>query len=217
MSSYTSFASLQHKLHSKYSEYNWFNGVNGYLFLRFHPIERRVLETLRYVELHPENINTFSYEFGSILRDIGSAFGSVLDEFVRNTASEIKKEYNIRDYLEFLVSEIKDIEEIGVELKTPFTSNLVLPFDDIGNADKQLVWWNAYNNVIHSDIKSYQDASLGNVILGITSLAILYVMIIRGRRPEGGLFWNIGYFKPIGQVKKFLFVKPALISRQDVK
>lgn len=61
-------------------------------------------------------------------------------------------------------------------------------------------------------MKSYQDASLGNVVLGIASLAILYVLINRAR-PEGGVFWNIGYFKPINQVKNFLFVKPALILR----
>ncbi len=58
----------------------------------------------------------------------------------------------------------------------------------------------------HSEIKNHQDASMGNVILGVASLAILYVLIIPGRRPEGGLFWNIGYFGPIDQVKKFLFV-----------
>ena len=210
MPSYTGFASLKHRLHSKYGKHSWFDRVSGYIFLRFHPIEKRVLEALRYVELHPANINTFSYEFGSILRDIGSIFGSILDEFVRNGTSKIKKEYNIGDYREFLLSEIEDIEESGAELKMPFTNNMVLPFDNISNSRKQLVWWNAYNNVKHSEIKSYQDASLGNVVMGMASLAILYAWIIQSR-PEGGLFWNIGYFKPVDQVKKFLFVKPALI------
>ncbi len=140
MSSYTSFAAAKAELNSKYGKNNWFSGVNGYLFLRFHPIEKRILETLRYVDLHSKNINTFSYEFGSILRDIGSTFGSILDEFVRNTTSKAQKRYDIRDYREFLASEIKGIKDLGVQLKMPFMNNMVLPFDDITDTQKQLIW-----------------------------------------------------------------------------
>jgi len=82
---YSSYSSCEHKLFSKYKENTWFNAVLGYFTIRYPPIEARILDTLRYVELAPKNATAFSYEFGSILRDIVSVFSSILDKLIRNT------------------------------------------------------------------------------------------------------------------------------------
>ena len=59
----------------------------------------RIVDTDRYVECDAANSTTYSYEFGSILRDIGSTFGSVLDNLVRNSKNEPSdKRYNMYDY-----------------------------------------------------------------------------------------------------------------------
>lgn len=194
-------------LHSKHGANDWFNEVLGYLMIRYHPIETRTLETLRYVELHSRNRRAFSYEFGSIIRDIGSTFGSTMDKIVRNTVSDPREISNIRDYRNFLVNEVKGIELIGAELNSPFKNRIIVPFENIKNAKTRLSWWDAYNNLKHSEIENYQDGCLNNVIHGIASLAILYTLMSPARRAEGRLFSLIGYFSPIELVKAFLFGK----------
>ena len=67
--------------------------------------------SFRYVECDRDNSYTFSYEFGSILRDIGSIFGSVLDTLVRN--SENRKLYTLIDSESRNGNRIRLFGEIG--------------------------------------------------------------------------------------------------------
>lgn len=201
---YKSFRSCGTALHSKYGAEAWFGETLGYLQLRYHPIEARIIDTFRYVELAPRNKSTFSYEYGSIIRDIGSVFASVLDRFVRSTHG--KGDYDIMDYRNFLADEITDIELIAAQLRTPFTSNFVLPFEEIRDTKSRLDWWDAYNNLKHSDIENFQDGCLTNVVYGMTSLAILYSLMATLPIREQ-LFSLIGYFKPIDAIKKYSFPK----------
>lgn len=219
MQNYTSYSSCKPQLHSKYGENEWFSEILGYLIVRFHPIEARILNTFRYVELQPRNAATFSYEFGSIIRDIGSTFGSILDKLVRKTTTEpLDKYLDIVAYLEFLLREVKDIELVGAQLDSPFRLNLILPFEDIKECVKKpnlWHWWDAYNNLKHSEIDNYRDGSLANVIYGMGSLAILYALMDRYRRAEGRLFAYIGDFRPIEMVRMALFPKkPEVPSKK---
>jgi len=207
MRNYTGYSCCKSELHSKYGTNDWFNEVLGYLIIRYYPAETRILDTLRYVELHPKNKETFSYEFGSIIRDIGSIFSSILDTLVRNTTTEYQDTYDIRNYRQFLIKEIKDIELVGVQINSPFVYNLILPFDNIKDTKTRLDWWDAYNNLKHSEIENYQDGCLTNVVYGMASLAILYTLMDPNRRAEGRLFSLIGYFTPLEMVKTFLFPK----------
>jgi|GEM_PF-1195703 len=205
MRSHTSYRSCKPQLYSKYGTNDWFNELLGYLMIRFHPIETRILNTFRYVELQPRNKDTFSYEFGSLIRDIGSTFSSLLDKLVRNTATKPKDVYDIMDYRKFLADEVEDVELIGAQLNSPFRLNLILPFEKIGDVTTRLNWWDAYNKLKHSEIDNFQDGSLTNAIYGMGSLAILYALMSRYRRAEGRLFTQIGHFRPIEIVKKALF------------
>ncbi len=199
---YTSYESCKAKLYAKYAKNLWFPEALGYLSIRYYPIEKRTLDTLRYVELAPENSKAFSYEFGSIIRDIGSTFSSVLDKLVRNTSK--KSNLDIRDYRSFLAKEINDIDSIAAKLITPFRHNLVIPFIDIHNDKTRLNWWDAYTNLKHSEIDNLEDGCLSNVIYGIASLAILY-NLMQNRAAEGRLFPLIGYFKPLENLGPFIF------------
>ena len=207
MTSHTGYSYCKPKLYSKYGENAWFNEVLGYLSIRYRPIEMRMLGTLRYVELHPRNKNAFSYEFGSIIRDVGSTFTSILDRLVRNTITTPRERYDIRDYREFLINEVKDIELIGAELNYSFAHDMVLPFDVISDPSTRINWWNAYNNLKHSEIDNYKDGCLSNAVYGIASLAILYTLMSPNRMAEGRLFSLVGYFRPLEMVKKYLFPK----------
>jgi len=210
--SYTGYASCKPELFKKYHGNRWFIEALAYTQLRYHPIETRIINSLRYVELCSDNNKTFSYEFCSIIRDIGSTFSSVLDKLVRNTSVKTKGDYDIRDYRRFLVNEVHEIDSIGVELRCLFTENMILPFDNIKDDKIRIDWWDAYNNLKHAEIDNLQDGCLSNVLYGMSSLAVLYSLISHHRNAEGNLFRQIGYFTPIDMVRKFLFPKVVHVS-----
>jgi len=160
---------------------------------RYSSIEDRFIETLRYVEFHPTNSGVFSYEYASLLRDIGSVFSSILDTFVRET-SEIdeRKILDIRHYREFIIKEIDAVHDLGTGLKNTPKTLVVVPFKDI--REGKLSWWDAYNSVKHSDIQDYTLGNLGNVLYGLASLAILYRVMDHTGKPSGKIFGDIGYF-----------------------
>jgi hypothetical protein len=127
------------------------------------------------------------------------------DGLVRNTLVGPIREYDIRDYLRFIVDNVKDVELVGVRLITPFTHHFVFPFENIKSSTP--AWWTAYNNLKHSDIDSFKDGCLVNVVYGIASLATLFVLMdnlgIFPQRSE--LLFDVGYYQPIARVKKYSF------------
>lgn len=205
MSLFDSYAGCGPQLYPKFGKEAWYEGLYGYLSLRYFHIERRIIEASRYVEISAENKTTFSSEFASIIRDIGSTFGSLGDGLVKNTLVGPKREYDIRDYLKFIVDEVKDAELIGVRLITPFTHHFVFPFENTKSSTP--AWWTAYNNLKHSDIDNFKDGCLGNVVCGIASLATLFVLMdnqgVFSHRSE--LLFDIGYYQPIAKVKAYSF------------
>ena len=138
MPSYSSYRGLKASLATKLDKEIWYRQSYGYFTLRYHPIERRLAETFRYVELAPQNAETFSYEFASILRDIGGVFGSILDKLVRNKTQKLDGRFDISDYLTFLNEEVEDIKSVGCQLYSAFEKNMVFPFLHI--ADEQILW-----------------------------------------------------------------------------
>lgn len=159
---------------------DWLNEIRDYLELRYPPIVNRLINVFRYVDLHPVNNDTFSYEFASILRDIGSVFTSVLDSFVKGVGKEPKylKYHDIRDYRDFLLEEFHDLTKISAILNVDFDQKLVFAFKGFNKKNVNSVWWRAYNNVKHSDIEHLKDGCLSNVIYAFSALTMLYESII---------------------------------------
>jgi hypothetical protein len=208
---YSSYSALNPQLHTKYGNNPWYGSPFGYLFHRYRQIEGRVVETSRYVEIESDNKGTFSYEFGSILRDIGSAFSSVMDCLVDNTSRNHQDEYTIDDYTRLLIDEVEDVSLIGLVLTIPFKNNFLLPFEGIiANTPPRtkLPWWQPYTKLKHSEIAYHKSGCLSNVIDGIATLAILYLLMDPHRRllRESRLFYQgCGYYQPLDQAKKALF------------
>jgi hypothetical protein len=82
-------------------------------------IQQRLLTSFDCVELHPKNAMSFSYEYSSLLRDIGSVFSSFLDSIVKLSKFRRGK-LNINDYCAFLIKEVDGIEEICVEINAEY-------------------------------------------------------------------------------------------------
>lgn len=150
------YSALKPQLHAKFGNNLWYISPLGYLLLRYPQIEGRILETSRYVEVNADNKLTFSYEFGSIIRDIGSVFSSVMDCLVDNTTKTRKREYRIGDYTRFLIDEVKDVSLIGLNLIIPFKMSYLLPFEAMTknvSPRNRLPWWQSYNHLKHSEIE----------------------------------------------------------------
>lgn len=160
-------------LDTKYRGEPWFAEICSYLASRYSSIENRIIDVFRYVELHPSNRYTFSHEFGSILRDIGSVFGSSVDRLTRLTASEpLPSRLNFGHYKSFLLREIPNIAQQSIKIRG-FDSGVLVPFRDLGFPQGTPRWWGAYNNLKHSEILNYQDGNLENTLDFMGALAIL--------------------------------------------
>jgi hypothetical protein len=206
MSSYDSYASCAPQLHSKYGKNAWFEVLYGYSSLRYFPIERRMIDASRYVEISTENRRSFSYEFASIIRDVGSTFGSLLDVLVKKAVGK-KGDLDIRDYIKFIVDEVKDVDAIGLRLKAYFTRSFVFPFENVRKSPPTLEWWTTYNNLKHSDFDNFRDGCLVHAINGLASLATLCVLMdyYGTFSHQSELFIEVGYYSPLDKVKAYTF------------
>lgn len=204
----SSYSSLKPELFRKFRNESWSARLFSYLRLRYNQIESRLLETSRYIEIETNNKMTFSFEFGSLLRDLGSAFSSIMDVLVGKTTEKPKKEYCISDYTKFLIKEISNIELIGLRLEIPFKNCHILPFEGIKTKTPpktKLHWWEPYNNIKHSEINYLSEGCLEHVILGIGTLATLYKLMNPSGFLPSKLFGECGFFEPLDEVKKMLF------------
>jgi hypothetical protein len=196
----------------KFGKEPWYNDILSYLLQRYASIERRLIDTFRYVACHPENRNTFSYEYASILRDSGSVFSSVLDRLVRETTA-VSEEPDISDYKKWLLkldiprymsNRIDRIYSISVDINYPLEENVLLPFLQWKNEKGKLKWWEAYNNVKHSDVDNFRDGNLENAMNSVAALAVILALFTEG---EGKLFINPGFYHPEEYLNKRLFFK----------
>ena len=204
------------KLHFKYHEEPWFPEILSYLSNRYPAIESRMMNTFRYVQLHETNRYTFSYEFGSVLRDVCSVFGSLTDRLVRLTTSgSLPKRLNFGHYRTFLVDNVPNIPSQTVNVRG-LDAGVLIPFRELGSPRRTPKWWDAYNNLKHSEILNYQDGNLENTLNSLGALAILGFLL-----GTHGFTWGIGsspLFNSIGIVypKDSIDVTQNLLFKKEV-
>ena len=177
-------------LATKFGNQSWFSHATSYLSSHFPPVEARMQTAFRYVELHSENRNTFSYEFASILRDSGSVFGSVADALVRGASAPPRREYNFGDYRNFLRREVPDIGQRTVCVRPCFPVGIIVPFEELQTATGTPGWWNAYTKVKHHEYQEFRMGNLANCITAVSGLALLGFLM--GIFISDALFVNVG-------------------------
>jgi len=155
-----------------------------------------MIETFRYVDCNPLNYDVFSYEYASILRDVGSVFGSIMDRLVRKTGFlPADEDSNMGHYRKWLTKEIENIHLVSVGLSYPIQQRLS-PFQLIKHENQSLRWWTAYNNVKHSDISMFKDGNLRNALNSLGAFAILYAVMDVNNGSGIRLFSEIGFVTP---------------------
>lgn len=177
------------KFFQDHHDEDWYIQASEYLKERRAFIQNRYIESLRYVDAHPENSDTFSYEFASILRDCGSAFSSVLDAVIKGSAFTNKHQTDVTMYRAFLKAQDATVYLYSVQFRRRFPYGLILPLYSLKN-DANPKWWDAYNKVKHAEYNDFRSGNLGNATAALASLVILEVLLDRPRSDE--IWTNIG-------------------------
>jgi len=185
-------------LSNKFAGQGWFQRATSYLSSRFPPVEERLQNAFRYVELHTDNRATFSYEFASILRDSGSLFSSVADALVAGAKAMTGRRYDFGDYRGFLQGEVPDIYRRTVTLRSCFPAGIVVPFEELQTATGIPVWWHAYNQVKHHEYDEFRMGNLENCVSAVSALALLGHLM--GIFISDAMFVNVGIAYPENSV-----------------
>ena len=162
--------------------------IEGYIGSRMAAIDARFFETFRYVDPSPDNGGTFSYEFSSILRDCGSVFDSTMRELLKVAEwPEPERGYDIRDHKKFLASNVDrqgfqretpgGIGTVVVILNSPWARRHVVPYKGLEIEGMKLEWWDAYNDVKHSDLENVAKGNLANAVNAFGAIVILSALI----------------------------------------
>jgi hypothetical protein len=198
-------------IYQKFNGTEWFGNTLGYGLDRYSAIEKRMTESFRYVACESRNIKTYSYEFSSIIRDVGSVFGSIMDTLVREDdafVSLLAKDdrLNITHYRKWLVQNVPRIHLASIEINILLYNRFIMPFSMLKDESSRIYWWDDYNNLKHSDIDHYTDGNLGAAIFGMSALAGLLSMMHEGNILfQITLFRDFGYREPIEDLEKRLF------------
>lgn len=182
------YGTVANQFRAKWGKNPRLDVIAGYLDSRVRAIDARLWETFRYVDQSPDNKGTFSYEFSSILRDCGSAFDSAMRELLRTVRyPKPKREYDIRDYRNFLVKNVDrqafqqsspgGIETVVLALDSSWAKRYVMPFKGLENGGTTLEWWDAYNDVKHSDLEKVAQGNLSNAVNALGAVVVLNVLI----------------------------------------
>lgn len=178
----------------KFQNASWATELSNYLAQKYRQIEDRLAKTLDFVAPARENRDTFSYEFASILRDTGSAFGSTMDELVRRTTTKPKKRYDFNDYRRFLIDSIPNIHMRVVAVNALFPL-IIMPFSALRDSQKgQPKWWRAYTAIKHSEVKQHKEGNLSNTFGSVAALAIIGNQM--GAFVRTDMFVNVGVNYP---------------------
>lgn len=177
----------------KYSSQGWFSESIGYLLSRRIFIQNRLVYTFRYIDLDENNSKTFSYEYASILRDIGSVFSSVMHAYIVGSTGKAKKT-DINDYRKLLLDATPNIHNYSVALRPHKAIATIIPLSSFKSHDGIPMWWTAYNKIKHSEYDSYRSGNLGNSINALAALKILEHF--SGLMQSDDLWVNVGINYP---------------------
>lgn len=181
-------------LFKTYKDELWYSSISDHITKRYSGIENNIQETFRFVTPNTSNRYTHSPVFSSIIKNVGSTFGSTLKELINYSGKANQYKNNIHGYLKFLKYYTPDIDKRSVYFR--FNHKNLLPFKKSNSDDPIPAWWHAYIKVKHEEVSDYKEGNLENALNAVASLAILGVMIATPLFPSTRLFANLGIAYP---------------------
>lgn len=141
----------------------------------FISLEREFAETIQYVEVAPDNSETFSIAYMKLLFSAAVECEIVLKKLCERLEPECRPA-NINELRDIILRHIPGIAEVKIEL--PRYSRTEQPWSSWGSLEpKNPGWWRAYNKVKHKRSEEIQEANQANVISAVAGLfaALLYL------------------------------------------
>lgn len=153
---------------------DWAQSPLNYLEKTRYSIVERFIESFRYVSLRRENATTFSYEFASILRDAGSAFGSFRDAVVRNSDPQKiwSRAPNIKDFFEFFIRYAAGLPNGFIDVRALTDPYRLHPFWG-WTTRKAPSCWKAHENLKHSEYRYDEEGNLRNATNAVAAVEII--------------------------------------------
>jgi hypothetical protein len=157
--------------------------------------------TARYVEISPENYDTFSIEYAHLLLAAGSEI-DVVAKMICNQVITGESASNIDQYRKIILSAYPSIPSLEVSL--PRHAITLSPWSS-WTTNLNPGWWSAYNNVKHHRNTKYQQANLENTLGAVAGLCVMVAY----------LHWKELYDSLLEPMPSLLFLdrkygKPAL-------
>lgn len=140
-------------LFKKYRNETWYLPISEHMTKRYKEIESNLQDTFQTVTPDTSNRYTHSPVFSRIIKDVGSTFGSLLQELSKRFGKSY--EDNICGYWELIEEYIPDIENCSVLFR--FNRKTLLPFKKSRKNDPIPSWWHAHNKLKHEEITYYRE------------------------------------------------------------
>jgi hypothetical protein len=143
----------------------------------FLSIERDFQRTIDYVDLHPDNHQTFSNEYAKLMLLIGSEVDVVAKLLCADVSPSSRRE-NILDYCSVITQRFSDIHDI--EIKVDRYPATVKPWSSWApGVEHSPDWWTAHNKVKHERDAHFPKANLENTLHGLCGLMTLLLYLHR--------------------------------------
>jgi hypothetical protein len=148
----------------------------------FLSIERDFIKTIDFVEIHPQNENTYSNEYAKLLLLIGSEV-DVVAKMLCEQAAPGRLRRNIIDYKNALTKTFAGFYE--VEIDAPRYELKIEPWESWAMPGAvSPSWWQAYNSVKHNRSTAFSLASQKNTLHALCGLLAMLLYLYRS---EGNL------------------------------
>lgn len=146
-------------------------------------MEDKFVKALPYVELCEDNYGTYSIEFVSQLREIGSEIDVIMKELCGFSQTERK---TMSDYAPKMIEEFPNIKNQTICGRTIE----IKPFEnwDLSKAASSLEWWDAYNWVKHGRTENFPLAKMENIFNALGALFILNNYLLKKVVDQTGEF-----------------------------
>lgn len=139
-------------------------------------LEKKMMNSLQYVELAVDNFRTYSMEFITQIQNLGSEVDTIMKVIA---GFEMSSRKTINDYANAIITKYPSI--IQQEVKIQNTSLKIKPFGN-WNTDqpsKSLVWWESYNEIKHGRTQYMNKANLDITLHLLAALYILEIYLLK--------------------------------------
>ena len=149
-------------------------------------LEKRFIETIRYVSLNVENVGAFSDEFGMLIGAVGAELDTLFKVYCGFDTTTRK---NIKDYVDYIDYEEKTKPLLHTK-EHPFRTQIIIleeydmtiqPFKGWDNEkpSQSLEWWDAYDKLKHNRFDNRKLANQQNALNILGALFLLNMKLLK--------------------------------------